>query len=376
MSEQTSHQEAETVHLSESLLDRVLEAPCPSCAGKLQYDADHMMIACKYCGFKEDFDKANDRVNEQSLRDALDSYQTYTPSGTEKKSYECSSCGSKVMVDGETVYIRCSFCGSKNVNEEAFEKNYIQPSGVIPFAYSENKAQDVFKKWIAEGFFTPGKLKKLSFINAIKGVYIPFWTYDAQTNSHWSGYAGKYYYVTKTRYVNGKTESYQERRTEWIWREGVHSKFFDDVLVSSSKGVTQQAAQGIYPYDLKQVVNFNSKLLLGWQAEIYSIDVKNGYTTAEHIMAKTIEEECARMCSIDTYRDLHVRSQYTNQTFKHILLPLWICSYEFNGKTFRFMINGQTGKIEGSKPVDVVKVVLVVLAVLILIATLYFLFKK
>lgn len=376
MSEESIPAETKSNDQVESLLNKVLEAPCPSCAGKLLYDADHQMVSCKYCGYKEDFDKANDRVTEQSLDEAIKGSTAYSMTSEEKHVYNCSGCGSKVMLDKAEVRVRCSFCGSKNVNEEAFEKNYIQPAGVIPFKNSVTKTQEIYKKWIGEGFFTPNKLKTVSFINNLKGVYIPFWTYDAQTNSHWSGYAGKYYYVTQTRYVNGKQESYQEQRTEWIWREGMHNKFFDDVLVSSSIGAPQNEVSKIFPYNLGEVVNFNSKLLLGWEAEIYNIDVKNGYQTAESIMRKTIEEECANMLRMDTYKDLRVQTQTSEQTFKHILLPLWICSYDYNGKIYKFFVNGQTGKINGSKPIDKLKVALVVILALIVLGIGFYLYNK
>lgn len=362
--------------IAESMLNRVLEAPCPSCAGKLLYDADTQKITCKYCGYKEDFDKANDQVTEKKLDEAIEGSTNYNISDEGKHVYNCSACGSKVMLDKGEVSVRCSFCGSKNVNEEAFEKNYIQPAGIIAFKNSVTKAQEIYKNWIGKGFFTPKKLQTLSFINNLKGVYIPFWTYDAQTNSHWSGYAGRYYYATQTRYVNGKQETYQEQRTEWIWREGMHSKFFDDVLVSSSVGAPQADVSKIFPYNLSEVVNFNPKLLLGWEAEIYNIDVKKGYDTAVSIMNKKIEEECAQMLRMDTYKDLRVQTQTSEQTFKHILLPLWICSYDYKGKVYKFLVNGQTGKIDGSKPIDKLKVALVVILGLIVLSIILYLYLK
>jgi DNA-directed RNA polymerase subunit RPC12/RpoP len=376
MSEEIIQEEHHLAPIAESLLNKVLEVPCPSCAGKLLYDADHQKISCKYCGYKEDFDKANDRVTEQGLFEAIEKSTQFSMTSEGKHVYNCSGCGSKVMLDKAEVHVRCSFCGSKNVNEEAFESNYIQPAGIIAFKNSEAKAQEIYKEWIGKGFFTPKKLKTGSFVNNLQGVYIPFWTYDADTQSQWCGYAGKYYYVTKTRYVNGKTESYQEQRTEWIWREGVHAKFFDDVLVSSSRGAAQNEVQKIFPYNLKEVVNFNPKLLLGWEAEIYNIDVKNGYRTAEEIMNNTIHDECTEMLRMDTYRDLQVRTQKSAQTFKHLLLPLWICSYDYNGKIYKFLVNGQTGKIEGSKPIDKMKVAICIIIGIIILLILFFLFKK
>jgi DNA-directed RNA polymerase subunit RPC12/RpoP len=364
-------QEAGQPVVPEALLEKVLEIPCPGCGGKLHYSAEKQQISCDYCGHHEDFDKANDRVEELSLNDYLQNADNLKPSDAQKHVYHCKSCGANMMLDKNEVSVNCSFCGSKNVNEAAFEERYIQPQGIIPFTIPIQKAKDMFRAWVSRGFFTPSKLKTQASLDSLKGVYIPFWTYDAQTDSKWSGYAGYYYYVTRTREVNGRTETYQERNTRWEWREGMSSRFFDDVLIAASKGLNQQEVNKIFPYRLQEIVNFDARLLLGWGAEVYSLAVNEGYQEANKIMDEQIELDCARLLAADTYRDLHVITQKSKQTFKHLLLPLWICTYLYNGKTYRFMVNGQTGKIEGSKPLSAIKIALTILLVLIILVAIY-----
>ena len=191
-----------------------------------------------------------------------------------------------------------------------------------------------------------------------------------------SRYVGYYYYVTKTRTVNGKTETYQERQTRWVPRSGEYSNFFDDVLVPGSKSLDMNTIQQLYPFDLKNVINYDAKAILGWDAEVYSVSVKEGYKIAEKVMDEQIQVACAKLLSADTYKDLRTYTVKSKQTFKHILLPIWICAYLFNGKSFSFMVNGQTGKVIGKKPVDGMKVALVVVLAIVLLIVLYFLFKS
>ena len=355
------------------MLEKVLERPCPSCGSKLKYSAEKQRICCDYCGYAEDFDKANDRVQELELNDAISKAPKLSTEQQHKKVYNCSGCGSKVMIGSTDVYVQCSFCGSKNINEEAYEHNIIQPAGIIPFKIPKIKATEQFEKWIKKGFFTPSKLKIEATIDALKGVYLPFWTYDANTHVQFSGSAGFHYNTSQQQIVNGKVTTSKVQKTKWEYRNGQFDKSFDDVLVIASQGIPQDKATLIYPYNMKEVVNFDPQLMLGWEAEIYNIDVKKGYETAEKQMDEQIRAQSMSLIGGDTQREVRVMSQKFNQTFKHIILPIWICSYIFNGKTFNFLINGQTGKIYGKKPKSPIKIALTVLSVIVLFVLLYFL---
>lgn len=129
----------------------------------------------------------------------------------------------------------------------------------------------------------------------------------------------------------------------------------------------QDEYESVFPYQLEELVNFDPRYLSGWKADVYDIAVHEGYEKAEDIMKNAIHDACADLCRIDTYRGLEVQTSYSNQSYKHVLLPLWLCSYVYGKKTWHFLINGQTGKIHGKKPVSAIKVVLLVLLVLIVV---------
>ena len=129
----------------------------------------------------------------------------------------------------------------------------------------------------------------------------------------------------------------------------------------------------IYPFELDKVVNFSNNLLVGWEAEIYSLDVLEGYQVADVQMDKELRKISSNALGGDTQRGLSVRSQKWAQTFKHIILPVWICSYQYNDKTYQFAVNGQTGKINGSKPTSWVKVTFFVLFIIAIVVGIYFL---
>ncbi|MFW0875166.1 hypothetical protein ACN3XC_19005, partial [Rhodococcoides corynebacterioides] len=139
--------------------------------------------------------------------------------------------------------------------------------------------------WIGKGFWAPGDLKQFAKADALHGMYLPFWTYDAQTDSEWSGYGGRYYYVTET-YTDsqGKEQTRQVQQTEWIYRSGRYQHFFDDILIGGSKELPQDEYETVFPFNLQELVNFDAQYLAGWQADVYDVAVNDGYSSAEKMM--------------------------------------------------------------------------------------------
>lgn len=342
--------------------------PCPGCNSQLYFSPKLQQLECEHCGTKVAIDKATDLIKENSLHQQMAG--ATDPSVTvEQLVYKCGRCGSQSVFTTETPTFICSFCNFEAVNPVAYKTRIIQPSGMVPFKVDKQHSIDIFKTWVGKGWWAPGDLKQFARHDALHGIYLPFWTYDAQTNSEWSGYGGRYYYVTE-HYTDsqGKRQSRQVQHTEWIYRSGTYDHFFDDILIGGATELSQNEYESIFPYKLEELVNFDAKYLSGWKADVYDVAVNEGYDKAEAMMKDAIYNACANLCRIDTYRNLNVDTSYSNQTYKHILLPLWMCTYAYKNKTYHFLINGQTGKIHGKKPVSAAKVVLVILLVLLVIA--------
>jgi len=361
---------------NENVKQSIIKLPCPTCSSQLTYSAEKGKIACGHCGFDRDFDKANDLIKEQSLAQAESLKTKYLPKESGKKVIDCQGCGSKLMIDETEVSVRCNFCGSEKVNEKAFDQNLIMPQGIIPFKIGKKEAVAKFKDWIKKGWFHPNKLKHLAALGDLHGIYVPFWTYDAQTYTEWSGEAGYHYYVSQTTYENGKAVTKQVRKTRWEWKSGSFNQFFDDLLIVASKGLPEKIITNIYPYKLEELGNHNPELMVGWEAEIYSLDVKEGYTKAENLMLGKLRERARREIGGDTHRNLSVDADFYDQSFKHIILPVWLCTYKYNGKPYQFAVNGQTGKIKGEKPISAIKVAILIIVILIVVITMVILFSK
>lgn len=358
-------------------LERSLSMSCPGCGSQMAYSATKEMMLCENCGTTQALPKESDMVVENDFTEALNLTDEQVTLGSGNKEFHCNNCGANTMVDQQTVAFECPFCGSKNVNEEAHAHKVIQPAGVLPFKVEKKTANQKFKEWIGKGWWYPSSLGKMARLDKMVGVYVPFWTYDADTDSSWTAEAGYHYYET-VRYTdsNGNSQTRQEQRTRWVPASGYYQHWFDDVTVIASGGVKQNRVERVYPYDLKQVVNYNTQYLLGWRSEVYQKDVKEGFDVATGIMDDYIRAAIVKQIPGDTYRNLSVHTRKHNITYKHLLLPLYVAAYQYKGKTFQVVVNGQNGKISGEKPLSWIKITLAVLAVAAIAATLYFVFKK
>jgi len=296
--------------------------------------------------------------------------------GTEVKEVQCDTCGAISEHDPKMAASDCAFCGSDQLHLYNATEDLIRPESVLPFEVAKDKAAGDFKGWVAGLWFRPNALKQLARLAKVDGVYIPCWTFDANTRSHWRADAGHYYYETEhyTEMVDGKPQrkTRQVRKTRWVPASGSRRDTFDDVLISASKGLDQSLFQGLLPFNLDLLRGYNTQFLAGFTAERYQVNLEGGFSIAKSQMNDTIRSNCASDVPGDTQRNLRVTSTFSDETFKHVLLPIWIAAYDYQGKVYRYLVNGQTGKLHGTAPYSAFKIagaiIAAILVVLIIVA--------
>jgi ribosomal protein S27E/ribosomal protein L37AE/L43A len=356
---------------------RLFSVPCNGCGGQMAYDAATTQLKCPNCQSLQEIPTSAEQIIERSFSDALNLQDAHMGMETQVNTYSCKTCGAATMVASNEPITTCDFCASTNINQDAYERQVITPAGILPFIVTKDKAVGTFRSWIGTGWFRPSSLAKLASLTEMKGVYIPFWTYDADTDSDWHADAGYYYYETEYyNDENGNRQSRQVQRVRWVPASGFYQQFFDDVLVVGSKGIAQDRVQRVYPFSLSKLVDYDPQFMLGWRAEVYQLDVQKGFGVADEIMDQFLYNACAQQIPGDTHRNLHVNTHKYNITFKHILLPLWIAAYQYKDKVFQVIVNGETGEISGEKPWSWFKIILFSLAVMIVIFVLLMVFKR
>jgi hypothetical protein len=328
---------------------------CDGCGALLLFDAATDQLKCGFCGSTRAIEREEGWTAPET---AIEEAETSAPRrSVETKTFRCDNCGAEVTFAPNVVADRCPFCGSSHVVEGAGDPSRIRPVAVVPFAIAESAARAAWGVWIRKGLFRPSALRRTSVVEALRGIYVPFWTFDTATWSRWTADAG--YRYTTTVMVNGRAQT--QTHIRWVPASGERSDEYDDVLVCASRGVDEGILGKTYPYRLGEARAFREEYLSGWNAEEYAVDLGLGWRRArEHVNSEEVSR-CAREVPGDTHRSLRVWTQHSRVTWKHLLLPLWIAAYRYRDKTWLFLVNGQTGKVAGRAPVSWVRVTAAVL---------------
>jgi hypothetical protein len=350
---------------------------CPACGGEAHWNPARKGLVCAFCGTvspaQETLSAAGQPVVQEydlaaALRSIPDDQRGWQ---ARKTSVRCQSCQAISVFDATRVGQRCDFCGSSALVPYEEVKEALRPESLLPFKVSETQVRDVLKRWVASRWFAPNRLKGSAVTDTVKGLYIPYWTFDAQVNASWTAESGYYYYETETyRDAEGKTQTRQVRKVRWQWTSGAVSHFFDDELVCASRGVERRLVTGIEPFPTKELVAYNPGYLAGWVVERYQIDLLSAAQAARERMDGATRSLCAQQVPGDTHRNLSVKAAYSRQTFKHILAPIWLLTYRYGAKGFQVAVNGYTGAIAGDYPKSWVKILFAVLVLLTVAAVL------
>lgn len=356
---------------------------CPACGAEAQWNPAKKAIVCPFCGTvspaQEELTSTGETVIvEHDLVSALRGIPDEQRGWQARKiSVRCQSCQAISVFDPDKVSQRCDFCGSTALVPYEEIKEAFSPESLLPMKLSENQVRDAIHRWYGSRWFAPNKLKRGALTDIVKGLYIPYWTFDARVHADWTAESGYYYYETES-YTdgNGQRQTRQVQRTRWEPSAGSLDHFFDDELVPASKGVHEARLRAIEPFPTKELVPYNAAYLSGWVVERYQIDLIAAAKEARAEMDAEMERLCSAEVPGDTQRDLQVDSDYSGQTFKHILVPLWLLSYNYGASNFQVVINGYTGSISGAYPKSWVKIMLAVIASLALVGLILLLTHK
>ncbi len=349
--------------------------PCRQCGANLVFEPGQTCLKCPYCQTENEIAVAAAPVEELDFYAAL-SDRSAAGATQEIITVKCTNCGAESTLSPDVTSDRCPFCGAAIVAEGSSTKQ-IRPRSLLPFYVKREQAMSSFRGWIKSLWFAPSELIRYAEAGGLKGVYLPYWTYDSQTDSQYSGERGDDYQETETytAYENGQpvTRTRTVTRTRWWPVSGRVANSFDDVLVLASHSLPAKYIEELEPWDLKNLVPYGDEFLAGFVAESYQVDLQAGFERAKEIMAGTIEQSIRADIGGDHQRIHSVDTRYFEITFKHILLPVWISAYRYREKTYRFMVNARSGEVCGERPWSGWKIALAVMMGLILIGVIVWL---
>lgn len=354
--------------------------PCKNCGGEMRFAPGKEALICAHCASET----ALAAPSEAEARLALvglpleKAFAAPAKKGAAPaaKLHNCQSCGAQVDMGGLHAS-ECPFCAGPLVLAEGAPQR-LSVQAMLPFVIPEADARARFDAWLAKRWFAPSALKREAQKDGgLRGIYLPFWSFAADTDSRYSGERGEYYYetVTKTETVDGKNvqKSEQVRHTRWKKVSGQWLQPFKDMLVAAAKGLPANMVEKLEPWGLQGAKPYRPEYLAGFEAEAYALEPEEAHKTARRRMEVEIARAVRRQIGGDEQRIGQIDTAYREETVQHLLLPVWASAYRFRGKVYRFVVNGESGAVQGERPWDWAKIGGLVLGVVLLgLAVVYF----
>ena len=244
----------------------------------------------------------------------------------------------------------------------------VAPEGVLPFSVPQNQAVSNYKQWLSSLWFAPSALREMAQADKLSSIYIPYWTYDSYTNTNYDGERGEHYYETETYYEDGEQRERQVQRTNWYSVSGEVSRQFDDVCIPATKSLPEKYIQKLEPWDLHELKSYEPAFLSGHKAQTYQIALDEGFEKFKLIAQNIVESDAREDIGGDEQRVINLATNFSNITFKHLLLPIYAGAYRFNGKVFQIVVNGRTGEVQGERPYSWLKIGCLTVAVIAVIS--------
>ena len=345
---------------------------CPACGAQAEWHPGTQKLVCPYCGTEAPYliDRETGKVAEidlvKALRELPEEERGWR---TATRSVQCQSCRAVMVFDPTRVGQNCEFCGSPALVDYQEINSPIRPHGVLPFKVDRNKVRDDIRHWWRSKWFAPGRLARAALVDTVHSLYIPYWTFDAKAHCPWEAEAGYYYYVdVEGRDSQGKRVVRKERRTRWEPASGTVNHAFDDEPVPGTQGLPLDLLRQVEPFPTQEVVPYDTAFLSGHVVEHYKVVLLDAAERSQQQMHQALERLCAQQVPGDTHRNLRIFPTFSGRTFKHVLVPIWLLTYNYGAKAFQVIVNGYTGKIAGRYPISWWKVLLVILLALIVVA--------
>lgn len=323
---------------------------CPHCGATTAYDVAAGGVACEHCGYTVAVpeEKVGRQADEheftlETLRQAQQSW------GTAHQELYCTSCGAAILIPQGAMTVTCPFCASNEVTVRAASTNSLKPNTLIPFKVTPPMTRGLAKEWLGKGWFHPKELASNAVIDRFSGIYLSFWTFAAQVNSRWKAEVG---YERTERHYDFSTKQWRTRVViDWRWENGQVQVNIADLLIPGNSRVSRVILEKLYPFNLKDLVEFEPDFLAGWQAQAYDISLPTAWEDGKAIMRERGRDACRADIHSIHVRNFSMMADFADETWRYTLLPVYLAAYQFENKLFQVMVNGQTGLVAGQKPV-------------------------
>ncbi|MBE0697776.1 MAG: hypothetical protein IH586_12715 [Anaerolineaceae bacterium] len=339
----------------------LIDFKCPKCGATTAYSVEVGKLACEYCGYNETLDKQRVGRNAEEFEFTVETIQRSQKGwGENRREMACRRCGGVISVPMDALAYSCPFCASNKVLFREPLEDVLRPRFLIPFTIGPTACRAITQKWLGGSWMTPSELKNFA-PEKFAPLFIPYWTFDARANATWKAMVG---YEKVEHYTDPKGEQQERRTIEWRSETGKVNQDFNDLLVPGTQRLNLAALGRIDTFNLQDLIVYEPRYLAGMNAQAYDLPLEKAWEAGRYILRERTRQTC-----LDRIPSTHVRSfsmalDFSDEQWRYILAPLYTSVYLYGDHPYQILINGQSGKIAGQRPVSWQKVWLVIAALL------------
>jgi DNA-directed RNA polymerase subunit RPC12/RpoP len=339
----------------------IVDFKCPQCGATTAYSLEDGGLTCTYCNYYESPKSVavGKRADEfefkvETLERAAQGW------GEARKELSCQRCGAAVSLPPESLTVTCPFCGSNKVIQRQAPQDILRPRYLVPFKIEPHACRAAVQTWLGSSWMTPASLQQVSRVGDFTPIYIPFWTFDSACKAGWKAQVG--HEVTERYYQDGEWKT--RTRIDWRWESGHVQASYDDVLINGTQKLSPVLLERISNFNLSALTPYEPRFLAGLQAQAYDIPLETAWEQGREVMRERTRQACRSQASTSLVRNFSMSLDFSEESWRYILLPLFISVYQYESNAYQIMVNGQSGAVSGQRPADWNKVWLVIAACL------------
>jgi len=339
----------------------VVDFACPRCQATTAYSVEDGGLRCAHCGYYEPPAMPTVGKGAQEFEFTVVTVAAARQAqgwGTDRRELQCEQCGARTSVPPGDLTHTCPFCSSNRVLQQTSAQEQLRPRFLVPFQVDQAACKRIAAAWIEASWMTPSALKGNGRLVEFTGVYMPYWTFDARTAADWRAQVG---HTETERYYDSGSKSWKTRtKTVWRWESGHARQVFDDHLAPASTRFSELLLGRIQAFDTRALVPYAPSYLAGLMAHAYDVALDDGWESAREAMRDGTRQACRAQASTRQIRNFSMSLDFSDESWRYVLMPVYVAAYAYDGETYQVLVNGQTGAIAGQRPVDWTKVWLAV----------------
>jgi DNA-directed RNA polymerase subunit RPC12/RpoP len=311
---------------------------CEWCGGVLSFDPAKQILTCSHCGSRVSRPEStapDASIRERDFVAALSTAKSRRWQLAVEHTLRCDGCGATLALPPLRLSGACPFCKSKQLITTGTPE-LIQPEAVLPFQFDGRAALEKMRAWLATRPLRPPELPESAEFREPEGVYLPFWTFDLGGTMEW----------------RAQVAERRGRHTQWVMRTGLYLVYHDDLLVPAGRKFPGETSDALLDFDTDALVPYDTGLLADAAVEIYQVPLEEASLQARRRALEIgRDHERRNALSGERYRDFFMNSAgLVVESFKLVLLPLWIGGFRYGQRNFPVAVNGQTGVAAGRVP--------------------------